>query len=1174
MRMRKFVLFFALLVSIFLLTGVSAEKIWNFNNHSLNVSDNLYTNGNAFGLAKNTAGAHMFRLSGDVYTFENDGGYYGWQIITNANRLTSRGNTARSAYFADTGGDFMMVPAMGTDVRILRDLNVTNGDLYVNGTIYGSVSGSVTDNWINESGDVMTGDLNMSGNNVNNITSISFVHGNNHKIYSSSSGLFFDGGDGVADLLIYDNSIYTDIIRTGYSGNSLITTYDVNETLTLDPNSEGRTDVIGDLNVTGTIYGDLDGGSGGDSLWNESGSSIYPYNLSKKIGIGLDNPSYALELRPESGEENTLNIQSYSAEKLFEITGNPNNPNLLIQMGDIESVDNGQIFILNQSSENFNFLNGNVGIGTSSPSQKLTVDSGNMLFTGNNNNILAVNGDDTSNTPMVVVGEQQNYGVGFRWNSVRDLDIVGYDNSNIFSTSGVTMGKFITTSGMTASDGVFYWAGNLGIGTTTPDEKLYVNGSVHLPDGESLWIGVNEDYLGPKLRLHHAPSTSDAYIDYDVELHFRPNTSSVNEILFDGNGNINLSADKDICIDGGVCLSEAGSGGDADTLDSLDSLQFLRSDQADTFTGTLTASGTAGSDMLIMGNTDIAGVNQIQIADPGEGILYEGGSSGTISTYVHDDATDNIFRVYGNSANNLEMDLYNAGTGTFNLDVEGDISGSGSFYYGDSKEIIDYSDSWLRLNQNGDFTSGIHTPSSLDIHGSIYDGDGDLTLADTVYINNNVGIGTTPGGSRLTVTRTAGTGLSYGIYSSITGLGGKIPVAIAGIAVESPTVGTGRAVGVYGQAGGTTHGWNYGVHGELVSAQEGAAIYGSVGTGQTDIPGQYAGYFLGDVGVTGEIKVNGSVGSGLKFTTDGVVSSDHMFTTRGGSSWVYLRNWADNGYQDMALGTLYAADAVGIGISGPSYALEVDGTIHGTSNLFLGPGAYIDDDLTAGGNADDWIRFNGYIELKSNTDSYGIVLRDKDTTSYMGITQVGGYSYLADSVAYSSYFLRGDADDVYIPDNLVVGDDISADNYLYNSDEKLKMDVKKIDSALEDIKKLEGIEFKWKDNGEKSYGLIAQKVEKVYPELVKTQSVFDEETNETETYKAVQYGNLVAPLIESVKELDEKDSDLELEIRNLEVEIEEQDERIDEQDERIDELEKELDELKKLILNGQKDLLN
>jgi hypothetical protein len=126
----------------------------------------------------------------------------------------------------------------------------------------------------------------------------------------------------------------------------------------------------------------------------------------------------------------------------------------------------------------------------------------------------------------------------------------------------------------------------------------------------------------------------------------------------------------------------------------------------------------------------------------------------------------------------------------------------------------------------------------------------------------------------------------------------------------------------------------------------------------------------------------------------------------------------------------------------------------------------------------------------------------------------------------------------FLSGNVDVGGSVTASAFYYSSDEKLKMEVKKINSALEDVKKLEGIEFRWKENREKSYGLIAQDVEKVYPELVGTREIFDETTNETKTYKTVQYGNLVAPLIESVKDLDDHDLELKNKINDLETELE------------------------------------
>jgi len=91
------------------------------------------------------------------------------------------------------------------------------------------------------------------------------------------------------------------------------------------------------------------------------------------------------------------------------------------------------------------------------------------------------------------------------------------------------------------------------------------------------------------------------------------------------------------------------------------------------------------------------------------------------------------------------------------------------------------------------------------------------------------------------------------------------------------------------------------------------------------------------------------------------------------------------------------------------------------NNLSIGPDGYIDDDSTFGEESDDWIKFNGFLDMKSNTDAYGIVLRDKDTTGgYLGLTQVDGFSYLADSSPQPGYFLRGDGADAAVRGSLGV----------------------------------------------------------------------------------------------------------------------------------------------------------
>lgn len=97
------------------------------------------------------------------------------------------------------------------------------------------------------------------------------------------------------------------------------------------------------------------------------------------------------------------------------------------------------------------------------------------------------------------------------------------------------------------------------------------------------------------------------------------------------------------------------------------------------------------------------------------------------------------------------------------------------------------------------------------------------------------------------------------------------------------------------------------------------------------------------------------------------------------------------------------------------------------------------------------------------------------------------------------------------------------------SDVRWKEQVKTLDHSLEKVNKLRGVSFEWKDKAKgtgKQIGLIAQEVEKVFPEVVSA---------DNEGYKSVAYDKLVGVLVESIKELKaQKDT----EIAALKAEIE------------------------------------
>ena len=100
------------------------------------------------------------------------------------------------------------------------------------------------------------------------------------------------------------------------------------------------------------------------------------------------------------------------------------------------------------------------------------------------------------------------------------------------------------------------------------------------------------------------------------------------------------------------------------------------------------------------------------------------------------------------------------------------------------------------------------------------------------------------------------------------------------------------------------------------------------------------------------------------------------------------------------------------------------------------------------------------------------------------------------------------------------------------SDERFKKNIKSLKNSLENITKLDGVTYDWRISefpnekfpDVKQNGLIAQDVEKVFPNLVQTRP---------DGYKTVDYVMLVPSLIEAVKELKEVSDKQAKEIKDL-----------------------------------------
>ncbi len=96
-------------------------------------------------------------------------------------------------------------------------------------------------------------------------------------------------------------------------------------------------------------------------------------------------------------------------------------------------------------------------------------------------------------------------------------------------------------------------------------------------------------------------------------------------------------------------------------------------------------------------------------------------------------------------------------------------------------------------------------------------------------------------------------------------------------------------------------------------------------------------------------------------------------------------------------------------------------------------------------------------------------------------------------------------------EKLHVNGNVQADSFLYNSDRRLKSDITKLDNSLDKIMRLNGYSYVWKTTNKADIWVIAQEVELIFPDLV--------HTDKSSGMKSVGYGNLVAPIIEAIKEL-------------------------------------------------------
>lgn len=140
--------------------------------------------------------------------------------------------------------------------------------------------------------------------------------------------------------------------------------------------------------------------------------------------------------------------------------------------------------------------------------------------------------------------------------------------------------------------------------------------------------------------------------------------------------------------------------------------------------------------------------------------------------------------------------------------------------------------------------------------------------------------------------------------------------------------------------------------------------------------------------------------------------------------------------------------------------------------------------------------------------------------NYSSGTTYNGSTAITVSVAGTSI---NTANTVVVRDSLgnFTAATITATDFNSTSDINLKENVETVSNALTIANSLRGVKFDWKENHKTSYGVIAQELAQVLPDLVNPGEI-----------KSVNYNGLIGVLIEAVKELSQEVQELKAKLNN------------------------------------------
>jgi hypothetical protein len=229
----------------------------------------------------------------------------------------------------------------------------------------------------------------------------------------------------------------------------------------------------------------------------------------------------------------------------------------------------------------------------------------------------------------------------------------------------------------------------------------------------------------------------------------------------------------------------------------------------------------------------------------------------------------------------------------------------------------------------------------------------------------------------------------------------------------------------------------------------------------------------------------------------------------------------------LTAGSATVSGNVGIGTSTPGQKLDVAGNANVSGNAVVAGTLGIGTTTPAGGlhitsgnggpgtgTGTAGVVMGGAATLPPYLELRGSGTSGSPTTPYLDFAETSDQDYATRLISVGGTLNVSGSNALL----LKVNGSVQATNVTYTSDARFKQHVRPLVGALSSVLALRGVRYEWNalgvqhggTAGASQVGVLAQEVEKVYPELVST---------DKDGYKAVNYAQLTPVLLEAIKEL-------------------------------------------------------